>query len=375
MSMTKRMLIMLVSVALLFGLVFGFEAFRNAFIAKMMSSLGAPIQVVATAKAVRTAWQPRLSAVGSLRAVNGADLAFEVAGIVSAIAFRPGEDVAQGALLFTLASADDLAKLHALQASADLARITLARDQAQIRVQAISQATVDADGANLKNLLAQVEEQQAILDKKSLHAPFAGRIGLRVVDLGQYLAAGTQVATLQALDPMYVDFTLPQQEAGEIAIGRPITATINGGALAGTINAIDPKVDAQTRNLTIRATVANPQKTLLPGMFATISIDVGEPQQRITLPQTAIVYNTYGDSVYLVEDKGADAAGKPKLIVHQSIITAGATRGDQVAILSGVKEGDTVVVSGQVKLHNLSPISVNNQVLPTDDPNPKPIDQ
>ena len=373
--MTKRMLIMLVSVALLFGLVFGFEAFRNAFIAKMMSSLGAPIQVVATAKAVRTAWQPRLSAVGSLRAVNGADLAFEVAGIVSAIAFRPGEDVAQGALLVTLASADDLAKLHALQASADLARITLARDQAQIRVQAISQATVDADGANLKNLLAQVEEQQAILDKKSLHAPFAGRIGLRVVDLGQYLAAGTQVATLQALDPMYVDFTLPQQEAGEIAIGRPITATINGGALAGTINAIDPKVDAQTRNLTIRATVANPQKTLLPGMFATISIDVGEPQQRITLPQTAIVYNTYGDSVYLVEDKGADAAGKPKLIVHQSIITAGATRGDQVAILSGVKEGDTVVVSGQVKLHNLSPISVNNQVLPTDDPNPKPIDQ
>jgi membrane fusion protein (multidrug efflux system) len=373
--MTKRMIIMLLSVAVLFGLVFGFEAFRNSFIAKMMSSLGAPVQVVATAKAQSTAWQPRLSAVGSLRAVNGADLAFEVAGIVSSIALRPGEDVAKGELLFELASADDLAKLHALQASADLASITAKRDQEQITVQAISQATLDADVANLRNLLAQVEEQQAILDKKSLRAPFAGRIGLRAVDLGQYLTAGTQVATLQALDPMYVDFTLPQQDAGRIAVGHPITATINGETHAGAIIAIDPRVDAQTRNLTIRATVANPQKALLPGMFATVSIDVGGPQQRITLPQTAIVYNTFGDTVYLVEDKGADAAGKPTLIVHQSIITAGATRGDQVAILSGVKEGDTVVVSGQVKLHNLSPISVNNQVLPTNDSNPKPVDQ
>jgi membrane fusion protein, multidrug efflux system len=375
--MIKRMAIMLVVVGLVFGGIFGFQAFKAKMIAKVMAAQGAPAQTVSTANAEYQEWQPRLEAVGSLRAVNGADLGLEVAGIVDEIHFNSGDDVEAGAPLLQLRADDDIAKLRSLEAAADLAQINYDRDRKQLKIQAVSQAIVDTDAANLRNAKAQVAEQQAIVDKKTIKAPFAGRLGIRAVDLGQYLSAGTTIVTLQALDPIYVDFTLPQQALDELKVGQPVSAVIDtypGQTFTGVISAINPKVDTSTRNLQLRATLSNPDRKLLPGMFATVDIDTGAVQRYVTLPQTAITFSTYGDSVYIVEDKGKGANGQPQLVARQTFVTTGPTRGDQVAILNGIKPGDTVVSAGQIKLRNGVPIQVNNAVTPTADASPAPAD-
>ena len=376
--MIKRMAIMLIVAGLVLGGIFGFQEFKAKTIAKVLASQGAPTQTVSTAKAEYQEWQPRLDAVGSLRAVNGADLALEAAGIVDEIHFNSGDDVKAGALLLQLRADDDIAKLHSLEASAELAQINYDRDKKQLKIQAVSQATLDADAANLKNVRAQVAEQQAVVDKKSLRAPFAGHLGIRAVDLGQYLSAGTTIVTLQALDPIYVDFILPQQTLGEIKVGQQVSMTIDtylGQTFTGVISAINPRVDASTRNLQLRATLANPDRKLLPGMYATVDIDTGAAQRYVTLPQTAITFSAYGDSVYVVQDQGKGDNGQPQLVARQTFVTTGPTRGDQVAILNGIKPGDTVVSAGQIKLHNGAPILINNTVTPAVDANPVPVDQ
>jgi membrane fusion protein (multidrug efflux system) len=375
--MIKRMAIMLIAVGLVLGGIFGFQAFKAKMIAKVMAAQGAPTQTVSTANAEYQEWQPRLEAVGSLRAVNGADLGLEVAGIVDEIHFNSGDDVEAGAPLLQLRADDDIAKLRSLEAAAELAQINYDRDKKQLKIQAVSQAIVDTDAANLKNAKAQVAEQQAIVDKKTIKAPFSGRLGIRAVDLGQYLSAGTTIVTLQALDPIYVDFTLPQQALDELKVGQPVSANIDtypGQTFTGVISAINPKVDTSTRNLQLRATLSNPDRKLLPGMFATVDIDTGAIQRYVTLPQTAITFSTYGDSVYIVEDKGKGANGQPQLIARQTFVTTGPTRGDQVAILNGIKPGDTVVSAGQIKLRNGAPIQVDNAVTPTADASPTPAD-
>src|ERR1700674_677582 len=286
--MTKRMVIMLIAVGLVFGGIFGFQAFKGAMIKKFMSQMSAPPQTVSTAIAGMQEWQPRIEAVGSLRALKGADLALEVSGVVETIAFSSGDDVAEGAVLLKLRAHDDLAKLQSLQATAELGEITYQRDLKQAKIQAVSQATVDTDIANLKNFKAQVAEQQAVIDKKSLRAPFAGHLGIRLVDIGQYLSAGTMVVTLQALDPVYFDFFLPQQTIDRIRLGQQITARVDTYAnqtFPGEISAINPKIDPSSRNVQVRATLQNPDHKLLPGMYATVEIAVGQPEQRITLPQ------------------------------------------------------------------------------------------
>ncbi|HUJ88544.1 MAG TPA: efflux RND transporter periplasmic adaptor subunit [Burkholderiales bacterium] len=376
--MTKRMVIMLVFVALLFGGIFGFQAFKGRMIKKFMSSRGVPAQTVSTVKAAYSEWQPSIAAVGTLRAVRGADLAPEVAGIVNAIHFKSGDEVKAGAPLVDLNTAQEAAQLQALQAAAQLAEINYARDSQQLKVKAVSQAVVDADAANLKAALAQVAQQRALIDKKLIRAPFAGRLGIRAVDLGQYLSPGTKLVTLQALDPILVDFTVPQSMLEQISVGQEVAAKSDafpGEQFGGKISAIDAKVDSATRNVTVRAALSNPKHRLLPGMFATVQVASGAAQRRLTLPQTAISYNPYGDVVYVVEEQGKGPDGKPKLVAQQRFVTTGATRGDQVAVLSGVKEGDQVVSAGQIKLHNGSPVLINNAVQPTDNPAPQPKDE
>jgi len=374
----KRMVIMLLATGLVLAAIFGFEAFRTTMIKRYMASVSNPPQTVSAAVAKTAPWQPQLEAVGSFRAVNGADLSLEVAGIVDQIFFNSGDDVAAGTLLLQLRAGDDIAKLHSLEATADLAATTYARDQKQFKIQAVSQAGLDIDAANLKNAQAQVDEQKAVVEKKFIRAPFAGHLGIRQVDIGQYLNAGTAIVTLQALDPIYVDFTLPQQAPEQIAVGQSLIAKIDtypGKTFTGKIMAINPKVDTDTRNIQVRATLANPDHTLLPGMYATVDIAVGSPQDYVTLPQTAITYNPYGNTVYIVDDRGPDAQGKPLLVARQSFVSTGQTRGDQVAVTSGVKDGETVVTSGQIKLRNGSHLIVNNSVTPADDANPHPADQ
>ena len=371
--MKRRMVIMLVAVAIVFGGIFGFQAFKAVMIKKFMSSMAQPPQTVTETKAGYGEWQPNIEAVGSLRAVKGTDLSVEVSGVVDSISFDSGDDVEQGAVLLKLRSDDDTAKLESLQATAALNEITYERDQKQFKIQAVSQATIDADAANVKNANAQVAQQQAILDKKTLRAPFAGHLGIRAVDLGQYLGAGTAIVTLQALDPIFVDFFVPQQAIAQVRLGQSVALKIDAykdQTFAGEISAINPKIDSSSRNVQVRATLKNADHKLIPGMYATIDIASGAPQNYITLPQTAITFSPYGDTVYVVDEKGKDTAGKPQLIARQSFVTTGATRGDQIAVLKGVSEGDSIVTSGQIKLHNGSTVLIDNSIQPTADASP-----
>jgi membrane fusion protein (multidrug efflux system) len=373
-TMTKRMAIMLLAVAVVLGGVFGFQAFKAVMIKKFMAAMSAPPQTVSATAAHSTSWQPTIEAVGSLRAVRGADLSLEVAGVVDSISFNSGDDVKEGDVLLKLRSEDDVAKLASLQATADLSQLTLERDLKQWKIQAVSQATIDTDRANLKNAQAQVEQQQAILNKKTLLAPFAGHLGIRAIDLGQYLGPGTTIVTLQALDPIYLDFFVPQQAIAEVRLGQTVTVRIDAfkeQTFSGEISAINPKIDINTRNVQVRATLKNPDHKLLPGMYATVAINTGAPQNYITLPQTAITYNPYGNTVYVVETKSAEVNGKPQQqTARQTFVTTGPTRGDQVAILKGVNEGDMIVTAGQIKLHNGSPVLIDNSISPSADAAP-----
>ncbi|HYB08430.1 MAG TPA: efflux RND transporter periplasmic adaptor subunit [Alphaproteobacteria bacterium] len=376
--MAKRMIVMLIVVGLVLSGIFGFQAFKNYKIKQYFASQGAPLQTVSATPATEQGWQAHVDSVGTLRAVNGADLSSQVSGNVSAIHFESGADVKEGTLLVELTSADDLAKLQSLKANAALAKITYERDLRQLKAQAVSQQTVDTDEQTLKSLEAQVAQQQATVDYKFIRAPFAGRLGIRQVDLGEYLAAGTTIVTLQSLDPIYVDFYLPQQDLDQIKVGQSLEASVDtypNQKFPGTITAVNPKVDSSTRNVQVRATLGNADHSLLPGMFASVSIDIGAPKRYVTLPLTAITYNPYGSTVYVVDDKGKGANGQQQLVARQTFVTTGATRGDQVAVTSGVKEGEMVVSAGQNKLRNGAPVLIDNTIKPTADANPLPVDQ
>jgi membrane fusion protein (multidrug efflux system) len=371
------MIVMLVAVAIVLGGYFAFQQFKAKMIGQFLATLSNPPQTVSTIVAAKDQWQPQLQAVGSLRAVNGATLSLEAAGVIEKIGFESGQDVQAGQVLLQLRAEDDIARLASLQASAALAQVNYDRDLRQFHAQAISQATLDSDTYNLRNARAQVDEQQAVVDKKTLRAPFAGRLGLRQIDLGQYLNPGTAVVTLQALDPLYVDFTLPQQAVDQIAVGQAVRASVDafpGQTFPGRITAISPLVDTGSRNIQVRASLGNPDRRLLPGMFATIDIDAGTPRQEVTLPLTAVTYNSYGSTVYLVKPASGAPDGKTSLMATQKFVTTGATRGDQVAVLTGVQPGDVVVSAGQIKLHNGATVLINNKVQPTDNPNPAPVE-
>lgn len=376
--MIKRMLIMLILVGAVLGGLFGFKAFVNGKIKEAMAGMANMPQTVSATKAETSDWQPKIDAVGSLRAVRGAELSLEVPGVVETISFQSGDEVKAGQVLLTLRKEDEEARLQSLEATASLAQITYDRDLKQLKAQAISQAIVDNDEANLRNARAQVAVQKAILDKKTLRAPFDGKLGLRQVDLGQFLAAGTMIATLQAMDPIFVDFLLPQQAVAQITVGDRVRAKIDafpGRIFEGKITAINPKIETGSRNVQVRATLPNADQKLMPGMFAAVELDTGAAQRLVTLPQTAVSYNPYGSLVYIVDDKGKGADAKAELVARQVFVTTGATRGDQVAILKGVSEGDTVVTSGQIKLRNGVPVLVDNRAVPTNDANPKIVDK
>lgn len=369
---------MLVLVGLVLGAIFGFISFKGRMVKQFMTASGEPSQTVSTITTGMMEWLPKLEAVGTLRAVHGVDLSAEVSGLVSAIYFKQGDQVKTGDILLQIRADDEQAKLKSLVAVAQLARITYKRSQAQFNVMAISRQTLDNDRINLEIAQANVVTQQALLDKKKVRAPFAGRLGMRVVDPGQYLEPGAPIATLQALDPIFIDFFLPQQALASLKIGQIVTLVSDaypGIEFNGEISVINPKIDVSTRNLQVRASLKNPEQKLLPGMYATVNIATGDAQRHITIPRTAIAFNPYGATVYIVDKSGKDAKGNAQLIARQSFVTTGESRGDQIAVLKGINEGDEVVTSGQIKLHNGSPIIIDNSVQPSNNAAPQPIDQ
>jgi membrane fusion protein, multidrug efflux system len=324
---------------------------------------------------------------------------------------RSGEEVKEGQVLLQLRDSEDVALLHQLEAAAALAEVTFARAKEQLAVQVISKADYDQAAADLQAKQAAVAQQRVNVAKKQLRAPFAGRAGIVTINPGAYLSSGTTIVTVQQLDPIYVDFHLPQKTLAELKTGERVVLTLDaflGKGFEGILSAISPKVDSDTRNVQLEARVPNPGRVLTPGMFANVSIDVGSKQRYLTLPQTAIVYNPYGETVFVVKTKAeadraqaaqaaqnADPIEQPAakdpdkkakankgaqlpddaLVVRQAFVTTGPTRGDQVAILKGLDEGAEVVTSGQIKLKSGSPIRIDNSVQPANSPNPTPQEQ
>lgn len=370
----KRMTIMLLIVAVIFALVFGWGFLRSIFIAKFLKSFAYQVQTVATIEAQETPWQPTLQSVGTITAINGASLSAEVGGIVDTIDFRSGQDVQKDSVLLTLRPNNDPAVLAQLEAQARLDAITYARDQKQFTANAVSQAQLDTDRANLDAANAQVAAQKATMAEKVVRAPFSGRLGIRQVDLGQYLQPGTAIVTLEQLDPLFVDFYLPQQALSHLKVGQVVDVGIDaypGQGFKAKITALGATVESNTRSIQVRAILGNSNLLLRPGMFASISVETGAPENAVTLPQTAVAYSSYGDTVYILKH-GKDAQGHEALLANQVFVTLGATRGDQVQVLSGVQQGDVVVTAGQVKLHNGSIVAVNNTIQPSNNPNPNP---
>jgi len=372
--MGRRLVIVLTAAVLLLAALVGFNLFKAHMIAQFRTQNAAPPQTVTTTVVEYSDWQPEITSVGSMRAFRGVDVTTEIAGLVRTLNFKSGDDAKNGAVLVELNADSDIAQLHALQAAADLSQTTYNRDKIQYEAQAISQAVLDSDAADLKNRRAQAEAQAALVAKKILRAPFAGRLGITTLNPGQYLNPGDKVVTLQAIDPILVDFQVPQQQIARVFVGQTLHVTTDafpGETFEGKVTALDPRIDTSSRNFQVEASVNNSSQRLLPGMFARVAVEAGDKQRHLTLPQTAITYNPYGATVFLAQ-KSKD--GKA-LVAQQTFVTVGSTRGDQAAVLTGIKEGDTVVTSGQLKLKNGTPLDVNNTVLPKNDPNPTPQEQ
>jgi membrane fusion protein (multidrug efflux system) len=379
-SMKKRMAVMLIAVLGLIGVVVGWNLLTASMIRKSLAEGHVPPATVSTMTAHAQDWQEAVTGVGSLRAVRGVDLSTEIAGLVRRLNFVSGADVAPGAVLVELNSDAERAQVDTLKVAVELAEITLNRDREQLTVQAVSQATIDNDEADLRSKKAQLAQMRATLEKKTILAPFAGRLGITTVAPGQYLNAGDKIVSLQAINPIYLDFYLPQQQISRVTRGQPVTVTTDawpGRDFAGKISALNSTVDAATRNIQVEATISNPDRALLPGMYAKVNVQIGGVQRFITLPQAAVTYNPYGASVFLAQPSGPAkaGAGEPALVASQTFVTLGPTRGDQVAVIKGIQEGDTVVTSGQMKLRPGTPLIVNNAVVPRNDPNPKPQEQ
>jgi membrane fusion protein (multidrug efflux system) len=374
--LTKRMIIMLAITLGLLVLVFGYLIGMRMFVANYMANMK-QVTTVATTHARPTVWQSQLKAVGTLHSIDGADLSSELAGTVTRVNFQPGQDVKKGTLLVQLRDDSDRATLAANRASADQALRTYKRYSELIKTNAISQTQYDTALASMLSTKANVEAQAAIVDKKAIRAPYDGRVGIRMVDVGQYVAAGTAVVTLQRLDPIYVDFSIAQQQVPSVRPGDKVLLTNDtfpGKTFSGKIVALDPKVDTATRTVRVRAEIANPEKLLLPGMFASVIIDTGAPQKPLTLPQTAITYNTYGNIVYVVQ-KAKDKKGADIFTVQQRFVTTGETRGDQVVVLDGITPRDEIVSAGANKLKNGVEVTVNNQVKLPNNPNARPTEE
>lgn len=373
-EMKRPMKIMLISVGVLFGGIFLYKGFGKLMMYYYISHAEEPAQIVSTMTVKLADWQPKLQASASTRAVKGVNVTAQLGGMIQTIQFTPGSTVNEGDILVQQNADPDIAQLHSLQANAELAKITYERDKAQYKFHAISKQQLDTDEQNMKSLTAQVAQQKATVEMKTIRAPFSGRLGISQVNPGQYLNPGDKVVMLQTLDPIYVDFYLPQQSLAQLENGQTVSVTSDtfpNKVFTGKITTIDPAVDSSNRNVQVEATIDNPNFELAPGMFTNVEVDISTPKQYLTLPQSAISFNPYGDIVYIVQNDGKkDKSGKPILKVKQSFIKTGQTRGDQVTVLEGLKEGDMVVTSGQLKLKNNTRIAINNTVQPNNSATP-----
>jgi membrane fusion protein (multidrug efflux system) len=373
---TRFVLTITVALAVL-AAIFGAKYLQIRKNAAAMAQRPRPVVTVSTTTAGEQEWRDAMSAIGTIESRAGITVRSEVEGRVERVAFHSGAEVKAGDVLIEIESSVELAQLAGLEATARLAAANAERTR-ELRVSNTnSQAEVDAAEAELSRARAAVTEKRATLAKKRVVAPFDGRLGITQVDPGQFLNKGDPIVELEAIDTVFVDFGLPQQEIARLAPGMALRVTVDsypGREFAGTIEAVNPRVAAATRNVRVRGVIPNPDSALRPGMFARTKIDLTEVRHVIVLPTAAIVYNPYGDAVYVLTPGEAPAGAKGPLIARQQFVQLGAARGSQVAILGGLKPGDQVVTSGQIKLRNGMPVQVNNTVSPSENPAPTPVE-
>ncbi len=373
--MAKRMILMLVGVAVLLGGL-GFIKFKQIQSAVQASAFQPPPEAVTSIVAHREQWPATLSIIGTMEAVHGVTVSADLPGQVERIDFESGKSVQVGDVLVELDTRQERAQLASLEAQRDLARVSFDRAQQLVDEGVISRVEYDQATSQRKASEANVAEIQATIQRKTIRAPFSGILGIRQVNLGQYLSAGQAIVSLQALSPIYVNFGVPQQTLSQMVIGHAVHVAkedLPNSAFSGRVTAVDSVVNEATRNIQIQATLSNPEGKLRPGMFVQVEVPLGAARSVIALPASAINYAPYGDSVFVITDlKGP--SGKTYRGVQQQFVKVEGSHGDQVAIISGINPGDEVVTSGVFKLRNGAAVQVNNKVQPGNNPAPKPED-
>jgi len=375
--MIKRMILMVV-VMTIFIAGLGFVKFRQfQAMAGEFAAMQPPPDAVTTIIAAQEEWPATLNAIGTVAAVQGVTVTADLSGIVSRISFDSGKTVQKGDVLVQLDTRQEEAQRAGAESQLQLARLNFQRMQGLVEQDAVSRAEYDAAAAAFKQAEARLGEIRATIERKTIRAPFSGVLGIRQVNLGQYLTGGDPVVPLQALNPIYVNFGVPQQEAAEMHIGRGVRITVGelgGGEFTGRISALDSVVDQTTRKVQVQATLANTGGRLKPGMFVQTQVTLGADRQVVALPASAINYAPYGDSVFVVGDM-KNPKGQTYRGVRQQVVKLGAARGDQIAVLSGINPGEEIVSSGVFKLRNGAPVQVNNTVQPGNSRSPKTEDR
>ena len=374
--MAKRMILMLVVLTALLGSL-GFVKFRQVEAAIAQgASFQLPPTAVTTVVAQRETWPSTLSVIGTAAAIEGVTVSADLPGTIDKIHFESGQWVHEGDILVELDTRQERAQLASLEAQRDLAKVNYDRAQELVKAGVISRSDYDSATSQQKATEAQVGDIRAAIARKTIKAPFSGLLGIRQVSLGQYLAAGQAIVPLQSLSPIYVDFGVPQQDTARVIPGHVLRVTNNdlpGMSFMGRITALDSIINEQTRNIQVQAVVTNKDNKLRPGMFVQVELPLGQPREVVPLPASAINYAPYGDSVFIVSDM-TDPKGHTYRGVRQQVVKIEGSRGDQVAVVSGLKPGDEVVSSGVFRLRNGAPIQVNNTVKPENNASPKPED-
>ena len=374
-TMTKRIIYAIVGLIVVITVLGGIKALQiHEMILHGEQSVPPPLPVN-TVVVQKQSWQELLTSVGSLEAVEGVMVTAELTGKVVQIAFEPGKMVRAGDLLVQQDISSEKAQLRGAEAALELARVNVERMKKLLADETIAQSQYDNAAAQFKEARAQVDNIRATIDKKTIRAPFAGRLGIRLVNLGQTLNEGDQIVSLQSLNPIFVNFSLPQQELAQIRLGLKVQVTTDvlpGEIVEGKITAINSQVDSSTRSIGVQATVANSQEHLRPGMFVKVAVVLPVQNQVLAIPSTAVLYAPYGDSVFVVEEEKSETNGQHGKIVRQQFVRLGEKRGDFVSVVSGLKEGETVVSTGAFKLRNGQAVVVDNTLAPEFQLSPKP---
>ena len=374
--MKKKIIIAVIGLAVLIGIIAGIKGLQ---IGKMMGQTRLiPAETVTAAAVQQQAWEATIASVGSLVAVQGVVVAAEMTGKVVQLAFEPGTMVQTGDLLVQQDIAAETAQLRSAEATMTLAKVNFERARSLLAQKTYSRAEYDSADAQYKQAVAQVDNLKAVIAKKTIKAPFAGMLGIRLVNLGQILSPGDAIVSLQSLDPIHVNFSLPQQQLAQIRTGllaRVLSDAVPGKMLEGPITAINPQVEAATRNILVQATIDNHGMLLRPGMFVNVTVVLPEQQTVLAIPATGVLNAPYSDSVFIVENAASDNSSAPGKVARQQFVRLGQRRGDYVAVTAGVKEGDMIVSTGVFKLRNGQAIAVDNALAPEFNLAPTPKDR